>query len=196
MINFVHGILRDKDLDSVTIECSGVGMQVFVTNSCLTNLPNLDEEVKIFTYMVVREDEMTLYGFASSEEKKLFLELISVSGVGPKTALQILSCEKMSDIINSIVNEDVSVIGSCKGIGKKTAERIIVELKDKIKPFDYILPTDTYVSPANQSIEDAVVVLTSLGLSKTDATRIARDVAQAGDTAEEIVAKALHNMGK
>ncbi|MBR1987639.1 MAG: Holliday junction branch migration protein RuvA [Clostridia bacterium] len=197
MINFIKGILRDKDFDNVTVECGGVGFNIFVTNSCMASLPSVDEEVKIYTYMHVREDEMSLYGFVSPEEKKLFLQLISVSGVGSKTAIQILSAERMGEIVKSIVDEDVRVIAGCKGIGKKTAERIIVELKDKIKPFDYILPTDTmYKVVDNSYIDDAVTVLTSLGLSKADAEKKAKAVAESNDTAEQIIAKVLHNMGE
>ena len=197
MISFIKGILRDKDYDNVTIECDGIGYQIFVTNSCMANLPNIGEEVKIYTYMHVREDEISLYGFVSPEEKKLFLQLITVSGVGSKTAIQILSAERMSAIINSIINEDTSVIGSCKGIGKKTAERIIVELKDKIKPFDYILPNDNFmtnIQANSQAIEDAVVVLTSLGISKQRATELSKQNSEKDDTAEQIVAKVLHNL--
>ena len=125
MISFIKGILREKDYDSITVEVGGVGFSVFVTNSCMSNLPAIDEEVKIYTYMHVREDEMSLYGFVSPEEKKLFLQLITVSGIGSKTAIQILSAERMGVIVNSIINQDCSVIARCKGIGKKTAERII-----------------------------------------------------------------------
>ena len=105
----------------------------------------------------------------------------------------------MSAIINSIINEDVSVIAGCKGIGKKTAERIILELKDKIKPFDYIIPNDNLMTAMvenSQAVEDAVIVLTSLGLSKNDATKKAKEVMDKHDTAEQIVAKVLHNMGE
>ena len=104
MIGFIKGILRDKDYDNITVECGGVGFNIMVTNSCMANLPNLDEEVKIYTYLHVREDEMSLYGFESPEEKRLFLQLITVSGVGSKTAIGILSAERMSAIINSIIN--------------------------------------------------------------------------------------------
>ena len=199
MLGFIRGILREKDYDNITVECGGVGFNMMVTNSCMANLPGLDEEVKIYTYLHVREDEMSLYGFVSPEEKKLFLQLISVSGVGSKTAIQILSCERMSAIINSIINEDVSVIAGCKGIGKKTAERIILELKDKIKPFDYIIPNDNLMNAMvenTQAVEDAVIVLTSLGLSKNDATKKAKEVMDKNDTAEQIVAKVLHQMGE
>ena len=195
MIGFIKGILREKDMGNITVEVGGVGFLISVTNSCMANLPNVDEEVKIYTYMQVKEDELSLFGFVSPEEKRFFLQLISVSGVGPKTALQILSAERMTTLITSIINEDCSVIANCKGIGKKTAERIIVELKDKIKPFDYILPQDAPVSIKNASIDDAVVVLTSLGIGKNEALRLAKDVFTDGDTAEQIVAKALHNLG-
>ena len=198
MLGFIRGILRDKDYDNITVECGGVGFNIMVTNSCMANLPGLDEEVKIYTYLHVREDEMSLYGFESPEEKRLFLQLITVSGVGSKTAIGILSAERMSAIINSIINEDTSVIANCKGIGKKTAERIILELKDKIKPFDYIIPNDNLMDAMlenNQALEDALIVLTSLGLSKNDATKKAKEVMEKHDTAEQIVAKVLHDMG-
>ncbi len=196
MIGFIKGILKEKDFNNITVDCNGVGFQIFVTNSCMANLPDLDNEVQIYTYLHVREDEMSLYGFVSQEEKRLFLQLITVSGVGSKTAIQILSAERMSAIINSIINEDSSVIASCKGIGKKVAEKIIVELKDKIKPLDYILPNESIFAQNNENIEEAVIVLTSLGMSKTQASKLAREVASEDDTAEQIVAKALHNMGE
>ena len=198
MLGFIKGILREKDYDNITVECGGVGFNIMVTNSCMANLPGLDEEVKIYTYLHVREDEMSLYGFESPEEKKLFLQLITVSGVGSKTAIGILSAERMSAIINSIINEDTTVIANCKGIGKKTAERIILELKDKIKPFDYIIPNDnlfTAMQENSKALEDALIVLTSLGLSKNDATKKAKEVMTKHDTAEQIVAKVLHDMG-
>ena len=196
MIGFIKGILKEKDFNNITVDCNGVGFQIFVTNSCMANLPDLDNEVQIYTYLHVREDDMSLYGFVSPEEKRLFLQLITVSGVGSKTAIQILSAERMSAIINSIINEDSSVIASCKGIGKKVAEKIIVELKDKIKPLDYILPNESIFAQNNENIEEAIIVLTSLGMSKTQASKLAREVANENDTAEQIVAKALHNMGE
>ena len=196
MIGYIQGILKEKDYNNVTVDCNGIGYQIMVTNSCMANMPDLEQEVKIYTYLHVREDEMSLYGFVSPEEKRLFLQLITVSGVGSKTALQILSAERMGAIINSIINEDSSVIASCKGIGKKVAEKIIVELKDKIRPLDYILPNESIFTQSNEFIEDAVVVLTSLGLSKHQASKMAREVAKENDTAEDIVAKVLHNMGE
>ena len=118
MLYSLRGKLIYTDPTTAVIECGGVGFNIMVTASCMANLPNVDEEVKIYTYLHVREDELSLYGFENPEEKKLFLQLISVSGVGSKTAIGILSAERMSAIINSIINEDTSVIANCKGIGR------------------------------------------------------------------------------
>lgn len=194
MIGFVNGILRYKGEGYIIVECGGIGYEVFVTNSAFCNLPDLDEQVKIYTWMMVKEDEMSLFGFESMEEKNLFLQLISVSGVGAKTALQILSGMKQKDIVNAIVSEDTSLLSKVKGLGKKTAERIVLELKDKLNPYDYVLPLFEAQNQTDPSaISDAVVVLTSLGISKQQASMLARKVSSAGDTAEQIVEKALRN---
>ena len=194
MIGFVNGILRFKGDGVVVIECGGIGYEIYVTNSAYCNLPNEDEQVKLYTWLLVREDEMTLFGFESMEEKSLFLQLISVSGVGAKTALQILSGIRQRDLVNAIISEDTSLIGKVKGIGKKTAERIVLELKDKLNPYEYVLPLMQAQNEADpNALSDAVVVLTSLGINKHQATQLARKVASATDTAEEIVAKALKN---
>jgi len=194
MIGFVNGILRYKFDGLAIVECGGVGYEVFVTNSAYCNLPDVDEQVQLHTWLLVREDEMSLFGFESLEEKSLFLNLISVSGVGAKTALQILSGVKQKDLVNAICSEDTNTIAKIKGIGKKTAERIVLELKDKLNPYDYVLPIFEAQNQTDPSaIEDAVVVLTSLGITKQKASLLARKVASGGDTAEDIVAKALKN---
>lgn len=194
MIGFVNGILRYKSEGVALIECAGVGYEVYLTNSAFCNLPNEGEQVQIFTWLLVREDEMSLFGFESMEEKNLFLQLITVSGVGAKTALQILSGVKQKDLVNAIVGENTNVIAQIKGIGKKTAERIVLELKDKLNPYDYVLPLFEAQTQADPSaVDDAVLVLTSLGINKHQATLLAKKVAVATDSAEDIVAKALKN---
>lgn len=194
MIGFVNGILRFKGDGVAVVECGGIGYEVYLTNSAYCNLPDLDEQVKLFTWMLVKEDEMSLFGFESLEEKSLFLQLISVSGVGAKTALQILSGVKLRDLVNAIVGEDTTLIAKIKGIGKKTAERIVLELKDKLNPYEYVLPLFEAQNQTDPTaISDAVVVLTSLGISKQQASMLARKVSSAGDTAEDIVSKALKN---
>ena len=102
MIGFISGILREKDFDTITVECGGMGFSIMVTKSCMSNLPNIDEEVKIYTYLHVREDAFSLFGFSSKEEKSLFLELITVSGIGAKSAIQLLSGTSLNGLITAI----------------------------------------------------------------------------------------------
>ena len=194
MFAFLNGILRAKYDGIAVIECGGVGCEIILTNSAFCNLPDEDEQVKVYTYMHLREDEVTIFGFDSMEEKSLFLQLITVSGVGAKTAIQILSGIKRADLVNSIVAGDTHFISNIKGIGKKTAERIVLELKDKLNPYEYVLPLFNQQEETDPTaIEDAVMVLTSLGINKHQATQLARKVADPSDSAEQIVAKALRN---
>lgn len=196
MLAFLNGILREKYEGMAVIECGGFGYEVYLTSSAFASLPEEDEQVKLPTYLLIREDEWLIFGFSSVEEKNLFLQLITVSGVGAKSAVQILSGVKQSDLVGSIVNGDTHIISSVKGVGKKTAERIVLELKDKLNPYEYVLPLFDDRSDADQTaINEAVVVLTSLGVSKQQATNIARKVAETTDTAEQIVAKSLRNLG-
>lgn len=196
MLAFLNGILREKYEGMAVIECGGLGYEVYLTSSAFSALPEVDEAVKLPTYLLIREDEWLIFGFSSVEEKNLFLQLITVSGVGAKSAVQILSGVKQSDLVTSIVNGDTHIISSVKGVGKKTAERIVLELKDKLNPYEYVLPLFDDRADADQTaINEAVVVLTSLGVSKQQATSIARRVAEPTDNAEQIVAKSLRNLG-
>lgn len=197
MIGFLNGIYKGCIGSYIWLECGGVGFEICATNSVLSNLPLENESMKVYTFMNVKEDEMSLFGFASMEEKQLFLKLISVSGVGAKTAIQILSMAKFNDIVSSILTEDSSVIASVKGIGKKTAERIVLELKDKLNPYEYILPMEQIGKPQVEpnALQDAITALTQLGMRQIEASTIARQVAKEGDDAEDIISKVLRNMG-
>ena len=197
MIGFLNGIYKGCIGSYIWLECGGVGFEICATNSVLSNLPLENESMKVYTFMNVKEDEMSLFGFSSMEEKQLFLKLISVSGVGAKTAIQILSMAKFNDIVSSILTEDSSVIASVKGIGKKTAERIVLELKDKLNPYEYILPMEQIGKPQVEpnALQDAITALTHLGMRQIEASTIARQVAKEGDNAEDIISKVLRNMG-
>lgn len=197
MIGFLNGIYKGCIGSYIWLECGGVGFEICATNSVLSNLPLENESMKVYTFMNVKEDEMSLFGFASMEEKQLFLKLISVSGVGAKTAIQILSMAKFNDIVSSILTEDSSVIASVKGIGKKTAERIVLELKDKLNPYEYILPMEQIGKPQVEpnALQDAITALTQLGMRQIEASTIARQMAKEGDNAEDIISKVLRNMG-
>ena len=196
MIGFLDGIYRGISDNNVLIDCNGVGYEVFCTNSVLNNLPIEGENFRVFTYLNVKEDEMSLFGFINLEEKKMFLKLITVSGIGAKTAIQILSGIRFNDLVTAIVSEDSTMISLVKGIGKKTAERIVLELKNSINAFEYLLDGVRIEKNNNTNcITDAVVVLTNLGMKQNDATQIAREVAEIGDTSEQIVSKVLKRMG-
>lgn len=190
MISFLRGIIEEKEEGRLVIDVNGVGYELFVSNNTLSSLPLQGETAKVLTYMAVREDGVFLFGFSTKEEKELFLKLITVSGVGPKLAISILSGLNLSDLTVAIKKEDVKLLSSIKGLGKKTAERICLELKDKIDLA--IQPEVKFDAVYN---EDAVAMATdtlvSLGISKSEAYMLARANASENATAEEIISKSL-----
>ena len=133
MIAFLQGKLAGKTEERAYLNVGGIGYAIGMSTHALSSLPAIGETVLIYTYLQVREDNLSLFGFLSEEEKMLFEHLISVSGVGPKVALAALSSYKPNDLIAAIAGQDVGLVTSIPGIGKKTASRIILELKDKLK---------------------------------------------------------------
>lgn len=191
MISFLIGDIEEKKEGSVQLNVNGVGYELFVSNNTLVSLPSVGERVKIMTYMAVREDGVFLFGFSSQEEKDLFLKLITVSGIGPKVAISILSGLSISSLITAILTEDVRLISQIKGLGKKTAERICLELKDKLSPIG-VLPEDVVSVEINEDVvQMATDTLIALGISKNDAYRLARSNYKEGDSAENVIAKSL-----
>ena len=132
MIDFVTGRIADKGASHCVIDVGGVGLRLAMSTGSLSALPHTGDTVTVFTHLHVREDELSLFGFESVAEKELFERLITVSGVGPKVALAALSSYEPGVLVEAIVNEDVAVVSSIPGIGAKTAQRIILELKDKL----------------------------------------------------------------
>lgn len=199
MFSYIKGILIEKKENYIVVENNGVGYEIGISNNTLCGLPNENEEVKIFTYFQVREDGVNLFGFASIEEKRMFLDLISVSGVGAKSALQILSGIKLKDLGVAIVSEDIKMLSKIKGCGKKTAERIIVELKDKIDAFGYAIDSDLPLSNTQYDqniLTDLCEVLVSLGLNKGEAMQVAKMNYKDGVSEEELLQNCLRSIGK
>ena len=195
MFAFIIGIIRQKQDNILILENNGIGYELNVSNYTLYNLPTIGEEVKIYTYFQTNENSgVSLYGFLSIEEKLMFLKLISVSGVGPKAAISILSNITLNDLTIAIATQDIKLLSSTKGIGKKTAERIVVELKDKVELSNESL-TREQVIVDSKAIDEAVLALVSLGMNKNEALTLARNNAKEDSTAEEIIAKALRDMG-
>ena len=190
MISFLRGIIEEKREGSLILDVGGVGYELAVSNNTLTSLPHVGDNCKVLSYMAVREDGVFLFGFSTQEEKELFLKLITVSGVGPKLAISILSGLNINDLTMAIKKEDVKLLSTIKGLGKKTAERVCLELKDKI---DIVLQTETtYDNSFDESaVELATQTLISLGISKNEAYMLARANASENATAEEIISKAL-----
>ncbi len=133
MIYSLNGTLLEKDIGMAVIECSGVGYHVSVTNRCLSLLPNVGQATQIWTYMNMREDSVELFGFADKEERDCFKMLLGVSGVGPKMALSILSEVSPSDFATSVASGDHVRLTAAQGVGPKLAQRVVLELKDKVK---------------------------------------------------------------
>lgn len=195
MIGFIQGKLEDINNNTLLISCNGVGFEILASQNTIQKLGNIGEDVKVYTFLNVREDEMSLFGFATSEEKSMFLKLTSVGGIGPKTAISILSEISIYDLATAILGGDATSISKIKGIGKKTAERIILELKEKIDN----LPLIDKMSPTgevaiSQEFEYAINVLVSLGLTKYDATKRLRELAKPDDKAEDLIQKVLRSL--
>lgn len=197
MYNFIKGFLVDKQEGYIVVENNGIGYEILVSNNTLSNLPIVGEEVFIKTYLQVREDGISLLGFLTNEEKDLFLKLITVSGIGPKSAIGILSGISLGDLKLAIYQENVNLLSKIKGLGKKSAERIIVELKDKIDVTNNLPLFNDKIEQTfdNDKINDCVEVLISLGINKNEATRLVRSVYKDDLTTEEIIAKCLRDMG-
>jgi len=170
MIAALTGKIISKGLDRAVVDVSGVGYEVFLTTDSLTRLPGSTEEAFFHIHTQVREDAIVLYGFLESEEKEVFLHLISVSGVGPKLALAALSGMRAGPLCQAIAARDIKLLTSLQGVGKKTAERICVELKDKVasisvggfEPVDEAGVTD---SGSASAVADVLSALTNLGYS-------------------------------
>ena len=133
MFAYIKGVLESKTQDKAVVDVGGVGYLLFIPYSTYQSLPEINEIVKLNTYLAVREDSMTLFGFYSKEEMRIFELLISVSGIGPKLAIGVLSDITAADFSVAVITDDVNRLTKISGIGKKTAQRIIIELKDKMK---------------------------------------------------------------
>lgn len=198
MIAFLRGKVENSTETTIELDVNGVGYELVSTTGAIIKYTAEEGEVTIPTYLQVREDAVSLFGFKDNNEKQMFLKLITVSGVGPKMAVTILSSISEADLCIAIATEDVKMMSKVKGLGKKTAEKIIVELREKIGKLDknnVALPLiGSFVDPG--AVEDASLALQSLGLSPSDAFKLASKLAKDGDTAEDIIKKCLKDMAR
>lgn len=188
MITHLNGKLIEKSPTSLIIECGGVGYEVKISLNTFSAIGN-EESIRIFTEFVVREDVQLLYGFKTLEEREMYRLLVSVSGIGPSTGILMLSGLTPKEIATAITSEDVTTIQSVKGIGKKTAERVIVDLKDKMLKFEV---SEDINAPSNNRLRfDALTALISLGFDKKSAEKAINKVMKEQDTIELLIKDAL-----
>lgn len=190
MISYLSGTLAATDAHVAVIDVQGIGYAVFMSQRALSRLPQLGEQVRVLTHLQVREDDLSLYGFLSTEEKELFGKLIGVSGVGPKVALAALSTFEPDELIAAILAEDVKAVSRIPGVGKKSASRIVLELKGSLEGgFGGTSPAQ-----AQANVKLAAETLMAMGFSPTEAELALRDAPEGADEGA-LVKYALKRIG-
>mgnify|MGYP002656830853 FL=1 len=200
MYAYIKGELAEINTDYIVIEAGGIGYQVFISLQTFDYLPSVGENLKIYTYLYLREDAMILYGFLTKDDLELFKLLISVSGIGPKGGLAILSTLEADDLRFAILSGDAKAISKAPGVGGKTAQRVILELKDKLSLEDAFEAKTEHVqknvAAAGGSVKnDAVMALTALGYSSTESLKAVSAVEITEDMdVEEVLKAALKHL--
>ncbi|MBO7482417.1 MAG: Holliday junction branch migration protein RuvA [Kiritimatiellae bacterium] len=189
MIAYIRGTLDEKDPTRVVVEACGVGYEILIPLSTFDRLPKVGEEVKLLAFHSVREDDEVLYGFATKSEREMFAKLTAVSGVGPKIALSILSGGSVGELALAIASGNAKRISSIKGVGKKTAEKICVELKDKVNAIEALSATQRAgrggADAAAPVLRDAILALSALGFSEETANKMVSGVIAANPDAKD-----------
>jgi Holliday junction DNA helicase RuvA len=188
MISHLNGKLIEKNPTALIIECGGIGYEVKISLTTFSAIGS-DESIKIFTQFIVREDAQLLFGFATKEERDIFNHLISVSGIGPNTAMIMLSSLSPEEIAHAIQVEDVRTIQSVKGIGIKTAQRVIIDLKDKMLKMTF--STENIFTQSNTNRFDALTALVSLGFDKKMVDKALDKISTGEETVEQLIKQAL-----
>ncbi len=197
MIYSLKGKITRVDDNIIVVDVNGVGYEVCCSFNSIDELTKM-KEATVYTHLAVREDAVNLFGFASMEEKRMFMHLISVSGIGPKMAVSILSGMSVQGLASAVVNQNISLLTKIKGLGKKTAERIVLELKEKVDAAVKQVPNsmdgfENTVSAVNftNEMNDAVSVLIELGIKKEEAIKLVKAKAEPTDKADVIIRKCL-----
>jgi Holliday junction DNA helicase RuvA len=200
VIGRLRGIILEKQPPLVLLEANGVGYEVHMPMTCFYELPELNQEAIVFTQFVVREDAQLLYGFNSKQERALFRELIKVNGVGPKLALAILSGMSAQQFVTAVEREEVATLVKLPGVGKKTAERLVVEMKDRFKGMHgdlfggdatFTLTSENAQPESNDAEAEAVAALVALGYKPQEASRMVSKVGRPDADCETLIREAL-----
>ena len=196
MIGRLTGILAEKQPPWLLVDVHGVGYEVQAPLSTISGLPQLGEQVSLHTHLAVREDGHNLYGFASVRDRELFRALIRISGVGPKLALTLLSGMGVDDFIQCLRHQDATPLTRIPGVGRKTAERLVIEMQDRVKTLtEGAMPTTSPgMAPgaaADDPTSEAISALVALGYKQAEATRLVEKTGEAGLPSEELIRRAL-----
>ncbi|MHB1484811.1 MAG: Holliday junction branch migration protein RuvA [Saccharofermentanales bacterium] len=200
MYAFLNGIIAYKKADNFVIDVNGIGYKIFCAPALLDRIPSQGEQAKVYTYMVVREDAISLYGFPTQDELSMFEMLLTVSGIGPKVAGTVAAHIEPSRFAMAILASDVGLISSVKGVGKKGAERIILELKDKLKGISFNddsrtgVAATTGIRPGAAKYSEACSALVVLGYSANEANKVITRVYNEKDGIEDIIKSALREL--
>ena len=199
MISYIRGLLERRAETFIIIESGGIGYQVFVSPATLARLPQTGAEVKVYTYLDVKEGGISLYGFSSSEEQEMFHKLLTVSGVGPKGALGFLAQLSPQQLILAIPSDDVKTLCQAPGVGRKTAQRVVLELKDKFRTEEALEQGEMWqreLSPTGGTDArfEAIDAMMALGYSRNEAGKAVNAIAAEGMTTEDILKAALKKM--
>ena len=199
MIAFIEGKVAEKNHGELVINAGGVGFSLLCSNATISAAPDMDKTWRCYTVMNVREDAMELFGFATKLEREMFKKLCSVTGVGAKTALGILSALPLRDLSIAIVTGDVNALSRAPGIGKKTAQRIILELKDKVEQAEVSSATVGASAPVavptgNSAMREAQAALQALGYTSAEAARALNQVRDQADTADKLILLAVRQL--
>ena len=195
MIGSLIGLIKEKTPSAILLEVNGIGYEISIPLSTSFQLPKVGESAFLLTHLVVREDQHSLYGFATEEERKLFRALIKISGVRAKLAITILSGTNVTGFIQSVVNEDIDALVHLPGIGKKTAERLVVEMKDKISEISDE-QQNLQDSGINSAVAEAINALVNLGYKTKDAKNILDKIDSEELSVEDLIRQALKSLNK
>ena len=201
MFAYISGTLVNKGINDVIIETGGIGYRIFMPQNSIRNMPEIGQKVKVHTYYYVREDNISLYGFINVEELRMFELLLSVSGIGAKSAIVMVSEINPSKFALDVISGDVSGLVKAPGIGNKTAQRIILELKDKLKTESAIIKADmkeqeSSVTDIGNNMEEALSALQVLGYQKKEAQNALGKIQTQDMSVEELIKRALNILSK
>lgn len=198
MIGKIRGLILEKQPPQLLVDVHGIGYEIDAPMSTFYQLPDVGQEVNLFTHFVVREDAQHLYGFYTRDERHLFRTLLKVNGVGPRLALTILSSTTAEEFVRSVLNNDTASLVRLPGIGKKTAERLVVEMRDKLSDWYKGMPVEALANKLDthrhQTLQDAISALIALGYKQQDASRTVTKIDDGNASSEELIRKALREI--